>query len=309
MTTTPEAIANIEGHAGFDVTWRRARQRRQAPGFTAVLRVRDEARNIPWVLPGLLQSVTHVILVDNGSTDGTPQVASAVADGLDMADRLTILRYPFAVARCGSEHLHTPPDSVHSLTHFYNWSFSHVETRYALKWDGDMVLTDEGEQVLRDMAWQLEATDAIVRIPRHSLYLAGDGIAHVDLSWRNREPWGWPNRPGFTFGKGFEWEIPLQPGPIESVILPQFICFELKWLDADEFAHWSPHEFGRSMRTGRKQREVTLFIGLQRGDVAPELLPVHRDTLDHVIDVVRGRSTATWNSIASSTGIAVGGLR
>jgi len=27
---------------------------------------------------------------------------------------------------------------VHSLTYFYNWSFSHVLTPYALKWDGDM---------------------------------------------------------------------------------------------------------------------------------------------------------------------------
>lgn len=306
--TTLEAIPNLEGHRQFDVAWRRT-QVGPTPGFTAVLRVRDEARNIPWVLPGLLRSVTHVIVVDNGSTDGTPQVASAVADQLDMVDRLTVLDYPFAVSRCGAEHLNTPPDSVHSLTHFYNWSFSHVETRYALKWDGDMVLTDEGEQVLRDIAWQLEATDAIVRIPRHSLYLAGDGVAYVDLSWRNREPWGWPNKTGFRFGKGFEWEIPLQPGPVESVILPRFICFELKWLDTDEFAHWSPHEFGRSMRTGRKQREVALFMGLQQGEVAPELLPVYRGRHDHVIEVVKRRSTATWSTIVAEAGVAVGTLR
>lgn len=308
MTTTIESIANREGRADFDVAWRRA-QRRPAPGLTAVLRVRDEARNIPWVLPGLLRSVARVIMVDNGSTDGTPEVAAAVADQFGAHDRLTVLRYPFTVARCGSEHLHTPPDSVHSLTHFYNWSFSHVETHYALKWDGDMVLTTEGERVLRDMAWQLEATDAIVRIPRHSLYLSADGVGYVDMSWRNREPWGWPNKPGFTFGKGFEWEIPLQPGPIQSVVLPQFICFELKWLDTDEFAHWSPHEFGRSIRTGRKQREMALFAGLQRGDVPAELLPVYPDGHDHVVEVVRGRSTATWNGIVADAGIAVGAMR
>ena len=38
-----------------------------------------------------------------------------------------------------------PGDSVHLLTYFYNWAFSHVGTTYSLKWDGDMLLTEEGE--------------------------------------------------------------------------------------------------------------------------------------------------------------------
>ena len=28
--------------------------------------------------------------------------------------------------------------------------------------------------------------------------------------------------------------------------LPDGVCFEIKWLDADEFSHWSPIDFGRS---------------------------------------------------------------
>ena len=53
--------------------------------------------------------------------------------GRRAAERLEVRSYPFAVARCGEEHLGTSPDSVHSLVYFYNWSFSHVRTGYALK--------------------------------------------------------------------------------------------------------------------------------------------------------------------------------
>ena len=303
-----EAIANLEGNTAFDVEWRRSRGK-VTPGFTAVLRVKNEARNMPYVLPSLLRSVASVIVIDNGSTDGTLDIAREVADQLDMSRKLTVMEYPFVVSRCGSEHLHTPPDSVHSLTYFYNWSFSHVETSYALKWDGDMVLTGEGEQIVRDLSWQLEATDVRVYIPRHSVYVTSDAVAYLDTGLRNREPWGWPNKPGFTFGKGFEWEIPLQPpAPVTSVFLPQFICFELKWLDLNEFDHWSPHDFERSGRTGRKNREMEVFAGLQRGVVAPDLLRIEREGTEHVVDTITQRSSAVWDRMVLGSHVPARGV-
>src|SRR5919112_302940 len=141
----PEEFTNREGHSEYAVRWNWVEDSSNS-GFTAVLRVKDEARSLPWVLPGILRSTERAIVVDNGSTDGTPEVARSVAERLGCADDLEVLSYPFSVSRCGPEHLWTYPDSVHSLTYFYNWSFSHVKTRYALKWDGDMVLTPEGER-------------------------------------------------------------------------------------------------------------------------------------------------------------------
>ena len=50
------ALTNREGHTDFNVRWAWA----EAPprrGFTAVVRVRDEADNLPWVLPPLLGAV------------------------------------------------------------------------------------------------------------------------------------------------------------------------------------------------------------------------------------------------------------
>ena len=261
------SIGNLEGHADFNVRWGWD-EGPLRPGLTAIVRVKNEARALPWTLPPLLRAVDRVTLIDNGSTDGTARVAREVADGLGA--ELELASYPFAVARCGAEHLSTPETSVHSLAYFYNWSFAHVRTTYALKWDGDMVLSDLAAAALRDLAWQLEAAELVVRVPRLGLYVADDRLAYVDTALRNCEPWAWPNRPGFRFVKALEWELPMFPPGIESVTLPEFSCVELKFLDGDEFGHWSPTDFDASPRTARKRREQAVFRALAAGEPPPE---------------------------------------
>jgi hypothetical protein len=220
-------------------------------------------------------------VVDNGSTDGTARVARELGD-------VEVVSYPFAVARCGAEHLSTPETSVHSLAYFYNWSFAHARTSYALKWDGEMVLSDHAVQALRDLAWQLEAADAVVRVPRLGLYVESERLAYVDTALRNCEPWAWPNRAGYRFTKALEWELPMFPAGVQTVTLPEFSCVELKFLDADEFGHWSPTDFDASPRTARKRREREVFGALAAGEPPPEgVVAVEAPEGEHVIDHVR----------------------
>ncbi len=283
------AIVNREGHTDFNVRWGWADERPR-PGFTAVVRVRDEARSLPWVLPPLLRAVSRVVLLDNGSTDGTAAVAQRVAAQLGAADRLEIDDYPFAVARCGDEHLATPADSVHSLTYFYNWSFAHVRTAYALKWDGDMVLTDAAVRTLRDLAWQLETTQAVVRVPRYPLWVLDDRRAYLDTALRNCEPWAWPNGPGYGFAKAIDWELPMWAPGTPTITLPDRSCVELKHLGDDEFAHWSHTAFDTSARTRRKRREWEVFQALSSGATPPEgVVTIDAPAGVHVIDHVRTR--------------------
>jgi hypothetical protein len=280
-------IANAERDDEFAVRWGWA-DGPQAPGFTGVVRVKDEARSLPWSLPPLLRATSRVVLVDNGSTDGTPELARAIAREHGAADRLDVRHYPFQVARCGAEHLGTAADSVHSLVHFYNWSFAHVRTGYALKWDGDMVLTDDAAGLLRDLAWQLEAAEAIVRIPRHPLYVAGERRAYLDTELRNCEPWAWPNRPGYSFAKALDWELPLWDPNVPALTLPDWGCVELKHLDADEFAHWSGTDFDASARTRRKRREWEVFRALTTGAAPPPgVVAIDAPDGRHVVDFVR----------------------
>ena len=280
-------LTNLENHADFNVVWGWS-EGKTSPGFTAVVRAKNEAEALPWALPPLLRAVERVVLVDNGSTDGTEEVARRVAAESGAADRLEIHSYPFSIARCGEEHLGTPAESVHSLVYFYNWSFSHVDTGYALKWDADMVLTDAAVQVLRDLAWQLEADEVIVKIPRYPLYVVDDQRAFLDLGMANCEPWAWPNRPGYSFVKAMEWEQPLWPSSVATLVLPDWSCLELKRLDADEFDHWSDTDFGASARTRRKRREWEVFNSLANGGDPPsDVIQVGAPEDVHVIEHVR----------------------
>jgi glycosyltransferase involved in cell wall biosynthesis len=266
--------------------------------FTAVLRVRDEAPSLPWVLPPLLRAVERLVVVDNGSTDGTADVAREVAEREDAAERLEIHEYPHRISRCGAEHLATPETSVHSLAYFYNWSFSHVRTSYALKWDGDMVLTDPAVAALRDLSWQLEAARVVVRIPRVPLYVESDRLAYLDTGLRNCEPWAWPNRPGHRFVKALEWELPMWDPDIGSIVLPERSCLELKHLGEDEFGHWTDTDFTRSARTRRKRREWEVVKAIEAGGPLPPGVeaieaPAGHHVIDYTSSIVTGSSSSS----------------
>jgi len=292
---TALGLTNREGHHDYDVVWPWTRPEGLRRGSTAVLRVKNEAPSLPWVLPPLLRSMDEVLVVDNGSTDGTADVARAVADqvGGVAGARLRLASYPFEVARAGAEHLAAHPLSVHSLAYFYNWCFAQVGTRYSFKWDGDMVLTSEGEASLADLAWQVGSVQAVIRVPRHALYLDGGSPDRgwLDLGLRNAEEWGFPTGPDFVFTKAFEWEVRTTPAPVRSIGLPFGLCVELKYVDGDEFAHWTdPASFGTSLRNKRKRREWEVFHALRRGEVPDGVHEVEAPAGVHVIDHVTG----TW---------------
>ena len=106
-------------------------------------------------------------------------------------------------------------------------------------------------------------------MPRHGLYLADDRHGYLDLGLRNAEEWGFPIGPDFVFTKAFEWEIRTTPVGVRSIGLPHGLCVELKYLDGDEFAHWTdPESFATSYRNKRKRREWEVFNALKDGDGA-----------------------------------------
>jgi hypothetical protein len=289
MAARYDTLVNREHLADYEIQWP-VSFRELDLGLTTVLRVKNEARSLPWVLPPLLRAAQHIVLVDNQSDDGTPEVARRVAEEAGAADRITITSYPFDVSRCGAEHLNTPEDSVHNLAYFYNWSFSHVQTRYSMKWDGDMVLTDEGVDTFAALAWQLEHVEAVIGMPRHPLFVESDRVAWLDVDLINIEDYVFPMDARYQHVKAFEWEMRMIPASARRMRLPQGLCVELKWLDADEFDHWDGQDaFGATERTMRKQREWEVFHALRRGlpDEVEGLVRIEAPAdHDHVISYV-----------------------
>ena len=268
--------------------------------MTAVLRARDEARNLPWVLPPLLSVVDRLVLVDNLSTDDTADVARRSARAVGASAKLEVQPYPFEVSRCGEEHLHTPGDSVHSLTHFYNWAFSRARTRYTMKWDGDMVLTPEGVAVLADALWQVESTEAVILLQHQPLYVESPQVGYLDTKLRFQEPWIYPTGPEFVYLKGFDWEVRRQSSEVARLALPAGLCFELKWLDTDEFAHWTSLDAFHPSRSPRKVREHEVFTALNERRF---------DDLDHVYRIEAPEGTHVIDHVASTWLPRAHGLR
>lgn len=289
-STWPEAdLRNLERHKEFDATspWRTPDRLR--PGVTAVLRVKNEARTLPWALPPLLRSTDAVVVVDNQSDDGSGDVAQETAERLGLSHRLKVEQYPFDVRRCGPEHLDTPPDSIHSLAYFNNWAFAHVRTTYGLKWDGDMVLTTDGEALLSAFGWQVGRRPTTLLLPRHSIYVESDRVGHLDLGLKNVEHYGYPMTQEYSHVKAFEWEFLGFPETSKHHRFPSGTAIEVKYLDQDEFVHWTdPSAFATSPRTPRKRREYAVIAALREGR-GDELEAVHRieappgtHILDHV---------------------------
>ncbi|HYQ84080.1 MAG TPA: hypothetical protein VEP28_08775, partial [Rubrobacter sp.] len=72
-----------------------------------------------------------------------------------------------------------------------------------------------------------------------------------------------------------------------SLQAPDWTCFELKWLDADEFGHWSHTDFKVEIND-RKRREWDLFHSLREGASLPEgVVRVESPEGLHVVEHLR----------------------
>ena len=258
--------SNLEGHARLQRALGLGGGPAAAPGLTAIVRVKNEARALPWTLPPLLRAADRVTLIDNGSTDGTARVAREIAGAearggeLPVRGRALRRRAPVdargvrpqprlllqLVVRARAHDLRAQVGRRHG-------ALRPRPCRRCATWPGSS----------RPPSWSCACRASGSTSP-------SDRLAYVDTALRNCEPWAWPNRPGYRFVKALEWELPMFPPAIESVTLPEFSCVELKFLDGDEFGHWSPTDFAASPRTARKRREQEVFRALAAGERPPD---------------------------------------
>lgn len=244
-----KTFRNREGLLDYEFTLFRSRDN---PGVSAMVRARNEEQKIDYALRSILSVFDEIIVVDNGSSDRTAELVRTVQERSDSHGRIKLFSYPHRLARFGPEHGGTPEDSVHSAVYFTNWALSHCRHDYVCKWDGDMVLRREARTPFRDFLQRVQRGRKMCWVlAGQTVYRDVGGDFYLGKGEVNKEIEVFPYGLAYRFIKHPSWERFRRPfflakGEFEPV------CFlELKYVDEDEFSHWSTREWP----TERKRRE------------------------------------------------------
>ncbi|WP_420615234.1 sulfotransferase [Candidatus Palauibacter sp.] len=285
MTIPPGRMEfrNREGNEEYAFSLPR---RNRAPGTSAFVRAKDEATKIEYCLRSILPVFDEIHVIDNGSRDDTAAIVRRLqrSGDADAGAKIHLHSYPFAVGRFGPEHDGTPADSLHSLVYFTNWALSRCTRRYACKWDADMVLARELRSAFASLLAGLgRGWPAAWSLAGQTLYRTPDGSFLARRGEVNREvriaPCGYPVR----FHKREHWEQLIRPRRLRTRHFAPVCFHELKFVDEEEFDHWSTTEFP----SPRKRREWATFQRLRDGRAGVAVRHLPSTFLDHQIGSAR----------------------
>lgn len=255
-----QKFENREGFLNFNFTLSATGKKK---GVSALLRVKNEESKIHHCLSSIYDLFDEIVLVDNGSTDGTMEIVRNLKRQEDRKDKIKIYSYPFKLARLGPEHFDTPEDSVHIISYYYNWVLSQCSRKYVCKWDGDMVLRKEIREPFREFLQRIQKGPKRCWILYgQTIYRDLEGNYHLAKGEINGEIEIFPNgfNPRFYKHDLFEFlnsDPPLEVGEFDGVVF-----YELKFVNTDEFSHWSITD----IPTERKQRELDNFQLVKRNN-------------------------------------------
>lgn len=236
-------------------------------GVSAMVRVKNEEQKISYCLRSILPVFDEIVLIDNASDDATLNTVREIKERLDTQAKISILCYPFKLARFGPEHEETPEDSLHSAVYYTNWALSQCSYRYVCKWDGDMVLKRDMRTPFRDFLERMQSSPkACWRLSGQTVYRDLRGEYFLAKGEVNNEIEIFPNSPTCRFGKSQHWESLNPPPRLPVNNFPPVCFFELKFVDEDEFSHWSTREWPSK----RKQREWLNFNLVKEGSIDSE---------------------------------------
>ena len=136
------------------------------PGISVFVRVRDEADWIALSLTSLQGFADQIVVVDNGSSDATPELVHEVAETSTVPIELYV-----------------EPDL--GLTELSNFALDRARFSWAFKWDGDFVGQTSGEHALPTLRERILALDSrrFYAIYLRLVNLAGD-LDHQDARER-----------------------------------------------------------------------------------------------------------------------------
>lgn len=108
------------------------------PGLTALVCLHNEEAFGAAALESIVPFFDEIIIVYHECTDATPEIVAAFA--AKYRGQVRAFHYVPHVHPLGSRaHRTTPPSSVHSLVHYFNFTLSKASYQICCRWDGDQI--------------------------------------------------------------------------------------------------------------------------------------------------------------------------
>jgi hypothetical protein len=112
--------------------------------ISAMVRVHNEEQYLEAAVESIAALVEEIVIVDNLSDDGTPQIIERLA--AQYPDKVRAFRYPHRIARYGDEQVAQAATragrrSPAFLPNYCNWCVARCSHPYIMRWDGDTVAT------------------------------------------------------------------------------------------------------------------------------------------------------------------------
>ena len=231
----------------------------KSKGITAMLRVKNEEKNIKAVINSIVDLFEEIVLVDNGSTDNTLGIVKNIADtNDDIQKKLKIYNYPFNVSRCGLENFNTNKNSLKSLSYFYNFALSKCTYEYVMKWDGDMIVPKNMLNDIKQFIDQIVSSEsAMIGIPVGITVFKGlDNKLYYQKNEFEAEVRIFKNINENYFEKDILWEKFHCGVRSRRIRSENPVYVEFKDLNQNEFSHWGNDNLGMSPR---KRKEISDF--------------------------------------------------
>ena len=251
-------FCNIENHKAYDFVLDDKHHHR---GISAMLRVKNEERTIRASIISIIDFVDEVLVVDNGSTDKTPDIIDELV--FSYPDKILSRTYPFRVSLCGLEFANTPADSIHSLAYYYNWCKSGCKFSYLIKWDADMIIPEHKRtrwKAIRDRV--LNANDLVYQ-PIGRLVVLDESRKFRDSGLNFLDPRIYPNNNDYYFVKadncfteriGYRGEVfTFCRKKLNMVYSEEVDYFEVKDLNKNEFDHFGKGEAKLEEKQSREE--------------------------------------------------------
>lgn len=258
LSSIRQAPFEKEHHSLFSISRARINRNR---GVSALIRCKNEAKNIEMCVSSIVGVFDEIVVVDNGSTDSTAAIVTKLSQKFD---NIRFYSYPFKLMRCGTEHEKTPEFSVRNITYYTNWCLSKCNRSYIMKWDADMVLDLGSKDSLVALLSSVSSYwPTFIATQQQTIY-EKDDCFYESIGEVNSEVMLFPNRSDVLFKKHKSYEL-LTAKHYRAITttLDYLTIYEIKRMSDDEFAHWD----GTDFPTQRKQLEYQRYSELKRGEM------------------------------------------